>query len=86
VLPSLSLHQIVFFDKCHNKYEIGRTGEKVYAFTLDENGLYSKEGEVAKVETKLHINYEKEGRFSFGVAAVEMPSGSVIGRRCKTFD
>jgi hypothetical protein len=85
-LPPLSLHQIVFFDECHKKNEIGRTGETVYSFPRDENGMYAKEGGIPDVDTKLHVKYAKEGRFSFGVASVELSDGTLEGRRCATFD
>jgi hypothetical protein len=48
--------------------------------------VYSKEGDLAKVETKLHVKYAKEGRFSFGVTTVKLLDGTVEGRRCRTFD
>jgi hypothetical protein len=32
------------------------------------------------------VKYAKEGRFSFGVATVELINGTKEGRRCKTFD
>jgi hypothetical protein len=37
------------------KKEIGRTGETVYSFPRDENGMYSKEGGIPDVDTKLHV-------------------------------
>jgi hypothetical protein len=58
----------------------------VHSFPSDEDGLYNKEGEVAKGDMKLHVKYVKEGRFSFGIASVKLPDGAVNGRRCKTFD
>jgi transposase len=85
-MPPLSVNQLVFFDECHKKTEIGRTGETVYSFPRDDDGLYDNEGSIADVETKLHVKYAKEGRFSFGVAAVALLDGTIEGRRCKTFD
>jgi hypothetical protein len=38
LLPPLSVHQIVFFDECHKKTEIGRTGDTVYTFPKNEAG------------------------------------------------
>jgi hypothetical protein len=58
----------------------------VYSFPWDDDGLYDNEGSVADVETKLHVKYAKEGRLSFGVAAVELLDGTKEGGRCKTFD
>jgi hypothetical protein len=58
----------------------------VYTFPRDNDGVYSKEGEIVKVETKLHVTYAKEGLFSVGVAAVELLAGTVEGRQCRTFD
>jgi hypothetical protein len=82
----LSQHQLIFFNECHRKCEIGRTAETVYTFPRDNDGVYRKEGEIAKVDTKMHVNYAKEGRFNFGVAVVELLDGTVEGRRCRTFD
>jgi hypothetical protein len=42
--------------------------------------------QIQLVFTKLHVKYDKEGRFSFGVAAVKLLDGTVEGRRCRTFD
>jgi hypothetical protein len=58
----------------------------MYSFPRDADGVYNSEGEVAKLDTKLHVKYAKEGRFSCGVAAVKMHDGTVEGRRCRTFD
>jgi hypothetical protein len=80
----LSLHQLFFFDECHKKCEIGRTGETVYTFPRDNDGVYNKDGDLAKVDTKLHVKSAKEGRFSFGVAAVKLLDGTVEGRQCRT--
>jgi hypothetical protein len=82
----LSVHQIVFFDECHKKTEIGRTGDTVYTFPKNEAGLYDKDGRIGNVDTKLHCKYTKEGRFCFGVSAVELIDGTIEGRRCETFD
>jgi hypothetical protein len=68
------------------KTEIGRPGEIVYSFPRDENGMYAKEGGIPDVDTKLHVKYAKEGRFSFGVASVELSDGTLEGRRCARFD
>jgi hypothetical protein len=38
------------------------------------------------VATKLHEKYLKEGRLSFGVAAVELQDGTIQGLHTKTFD
>jgi hypothetical protein len=84
--PPLSLHQIVFFDECHKKCEIRRTGLTAYSFPRDEDGLYIKDGDIADVDTKLHEKYPKEGRLSFGVSAVELQDGTVEGRHTRTFD
>jgi hypothetical protein len=86
LLPPLSVHQIVFFDECHKKTEIGRTGDTVYTFPKNEVGLYDKHGRIGNVDTKLHCKYTKEGRFCFGVSAVELNDGTIEGRRCETFD
>jgi hypothetical protein len=48
--------------------------------------MYDKEGNIPDVETKLHVKYAKEGRFSFGVASVELSNGTLEARRCETFD
>jgi hypothetical protein len=85
-MPPLSLHQIVFFDECHKKIDIGRTGDTVYTFPSDEDGIYYAGGGIADVDTKLHVSYAKKCRFSFGVAAVKLHDGTVEGRRCRTFD
>jgi hypothetical protein len=58
----------------------------VYSFPRDEDRLYDNEGSIADVETKRHVKYAKEGRFSFGVAAVALLDGTIEGRHCKTFD
>jgi hypothetical protein len=68
------------------KKEIGRSGETVYSLPWNENGMYDKEGGIPDVEKKLHVKYAKEGRFSFGVALVELSNGTLEGRRCDTFD
>jgi hypothetical protein len=81
----LSQHQLVFFDEYHKQCEIGRTGETVYTFPRDNDGVYNKDGDLAKVDTKLHVKYAKEGRFPFGVSAVKLLDGTVQGRRCRTF-
>lgn len=85
-LEPLSVYQIVFFDECHKKTEIGRTGDTVYSFPRNEGGLYDKDGGIGDVDTKLHCKYPKEGRFCFGVSAVELNDGRIEGRRCATFD
>jgi hypothetical protein len=85
-MPPLSVNQIVCFDECHKKTDIGRTGETVDSFPRDDDGLYENEGSIADVETMLHVKYAKEGRFSFRVAAVALLDGTIEGRRCKTFD
>jgi hypothetical protein len=85
-LPPLRLHQIVFFDECHKKCEIGRTVLTAYSFPRDEDGLYSKDGDIADFATKLDEKYTREGRFSFGVTAVKLQDGTVEGRRTRTFD
>jgi hypothetical protein len=38
------------------------------------------------VDTKLHCKYPKEGRFCFGVSAVELNDGRIEGRHCTPFD
>jgi hypothetical protein len=76
----------VFFDKCHKKIEIGRTGDTLVPFPRNEDEFFYEEGKIADADTKLHVEYAKEGRFSFGVAAVELHDGTMEGRRCKTFD
>jgi hypothetical protein len=48
--------------------------------------VYNKEGEIEKVDTKLHVKYAKQGRFSFGVATVKLLDRTVEGRRCRPFD
>jgi hypothetical protein len=68
----------VFFDECHKKTKIGRTGDTVVSFRWNEDALFDNEGKIADVDTKLQ-------RLSFGVAAVELIDGTVEGRRCKTF-
>jgi hypothetical protein len=68
------------------KKEIGRTGETLYSFPRDENGMYAKECGIPDVETKLHVKYAKEGRFSIGVALVELSNGTLEERRYETFD
>jgi hypothetical protein len=85
-LPPLSVRQCVFFDECHKKTEIGRTGDRAYTFPKNEAGLYDKHGRIGNVDTKLHCKYTKEGRFCFGVSAVELNDGTIEGRRCETFD
>jgi hypothetical protein len=86
ILPPLSQHPLFFFDECHNKCEIGTTGETVYTFPRDNDVVYSRDGDIAKVETNLHVKYAKEGIFSFGVASVKLLDGTVEGRRCRIFD
>jgi hypothetical protein len=86
LLPPLSVHQIVLFDECHKKTEIGRTGDVVYTFPKNEAGLYDKDGQIGDVDTKLHCKYTKEGRFCFGGSAVELSDGTIEWRRCETFD
>jgi hypothetical protein len=76
-MPSLSLHHIFFIDECHKRTDIGRTGDTLYTFPRDENGIYDAEGGIADVDTKLHVTYAKEGQFSFGVAAVMLHDGTV---------
>jgi hypothetical protein len=85
-MPPLSVNQLVIFDECHKKTEIGRTGETVYSFPWDEEGLCENEGSIADVKTKLHVKYAKEGRFSFGVATVELLDRTKEGHHCNTFD
>jgi hypothetical protein len=85
-LEPLSVYQIAFFDECHKKAEIGRMGDTVYSFPRNEGGLYDKDGGIGDVDTKLHCKYPKEGRFCFGVSAVELDDGRIEGRRCATFD
>jgi hypothetical protein len=53
-LEPLSVYQNAFFDKCHKKTEIGRTGDTVYSFPRNEGGLYDKDGGIGDVDTKLH--------------------------------
>jgi hypothetical protein len=48
--------------------------------------VYINEGDIEKVETKLHVKYTKEGRFYFDIAAVKLLDGTVEGRRCRAFD
>jgi hypothetical protein len=48
--------------------------------------MYDKEGNIPDVETKLHVKYAKEGRFSFGEALVELSNGTLEGHCCETFD
>jgi hypothetical protein len=74
-LEPLSVYQIVFFDECHKKTEIGRTGDTVYSFSRNEGGLYDKDGGIGDVDTKIYYKYPKEGRFCFGVSAVELNDG-----------
>jgi hypothetical protein len=85
-LPPLSLHQIVFFNECHKKTELGRTGETVCSFPRNENEMYDKADGTPDVETKIHLKDAKEGRFSFSVASVELSNGMLEGCRCETFD
>jgi hypothetical protein len=42
LLPPLSIHQIVFFDECHEKTDIRRTRDTVYTFPKNEAGLMLK--------------------------------------------
>jgi hypothetical protein len=85
-LEPLSVYQIAFFDGCHKKTEIGRTGDTVYTFPRNEGGLYEKDGVIGDVDTKLNCKYPKEGRFCYGVSAVELNDGTIEGHRCATFD
>jgi hypothetical protein len=85
-MPPLSVNQLFVVDECHKKTEIGRTGETLYSFPRDKDGLYDNAGSIADVKTKLHMKYANEGQFSFGVAAVEFLDGTKERRRCKTFD
>jgi hypothetical protein len=80
------MHQLVFFDECHKNCEIERPGITAYSFPCDEDGMHSEDGVIADAATKLHEKYPKEGRFSFGVADVELQEGTVKGCRTKTFD
>jgi hypothetical protein len=85
-LEPLSVYQIAFFDECHKKTAIGRTGDTVYSFPRNEGGLYDKDGGIGDVDTKLHCRYPKEGRFCFGVSSVELNDGRIEGRHCAMCD
>jgi hypothetical protein len=85
-LEPLSMYQITFFDECHKRTDIGRTGDTVYSFPRNEGGLYDKDGVIGDVDTKFHCKYPKEGRFCVGVSAVELNNRRIEGRHCATFD
>jgi hypothetical protein len=58
----------------------------VYSFPRNEGGLYDKDGGIGDVDTKLYCKYPEEGRFCFGVSAVELNDGIIEGCRCANFD
>jgi hypothetical protein len=35
----------------------------MYSFPRDADGVYNSEGDISKVDTKLHVRYATEGRF-----------------------
>ena len=47
-----------------------------------ERGVYNTNNQPRKATFK----YEQEGRFSIGVAKVEIQYGKIIGKRCPVFD
>jgi hypothetical protein len=64
----------------------GRTGDTVYSFPRNEGGLYDNDRGIGDVDTILHYKYPKEGRFCFGVSAVELNDDRIEGHRCKIFE
>jgi hypothetical protein len=48
----------------------------VYSFPRDADGVYNSNGDVAQVDTKLHVKFDNEGKFSFGIATVKMHDGN----------
>jgi hypothetical protein len=49
----------------------------VYSFPREDDGLYDNEGSIADFETKLHVKYANEGRFSFVVVVVALLDGTI---------
>jgi hypothetical protein len=90
--------QVVHFDEVHKKQVIGLStfsGEQI-RFERDADGNllhpsdFEKEVVLNEELMRTDVKFEKEGRFTFGVAKVKIlnPDGSVTveGRRCHVYD
>jgi len=57
-LPSLSIHQIVFWDETHKEQIVGFQGNKSYHFPCDRSRKYDANGTIqSEVGCRLHMKY-----------------------------
>ena len=55
---------------------------KQVRFRRDKTGKLDPNGKLSPRRYELHCKYQDSSRFAFGVAAVELPDGTIAGRRC----
>ena len=92
-LPTISPHQVIFFDEIHIDQEAGftsKTGVQI-RFPRDINRKYSPKSDsnpnpiYAPLQHKPSFKYTSQARFSIGVAVVKK-IGATTGLRSKVFD
>jgi len=91
-LTPINVHQIVHWDETHVTQCIGATPmgcqRRQLLFRRDDDGRIDLENgayQEACRQRQLKMKYLKESRFSLGCAAVKLPCGAVIGRRCEPY-
>ena len=93
-LPSLTEHQVVFFDEIHIDQEAGsisKTGVQI-RFPRDKEGKYAPKSEsnpnpiYTKIQHKPSFKYTAQGRFCIGVAAIKLANGVTIGKISMVYD
>ena len=93
-LPTISRHQVVFFDEVHMDQECGPCYRHKYQirFPRDAQGRYAPQSTsnpnpiYAPLKPKPTFKYSQQARFCLGVAAVKKLDGSINGRRSLVFD
>ena len=90
---ALSICQIAWWDETHMKVAVAGKGHKAAGskfqvrFPRDEKGRLDPNGkQLGERQYDLNIKYSEESRLSLGVAQIELPDGSRVGRRCQAYD
>ena len=99
IVGTLVLVQVAFWDETHKIVQVGGNGQdarrKQIRFYKDADGnVRDKDGKPYTAETGsvsapqqiLRMKYTDEARLSLGVAKVQMPDRTIIGKRAEPFD
>ena len=79
------LQQLVFWDETH-KDILYHTGDEQIRILRDRDEKVDLvNGKLANEEFALKTKYTKQTRLLVGVAKVELPDGTIVGRRCEAY-